>query len=269
MWNELALPRLFRSIKLHSDQDCQDFVELISTNPTIGNVALELEFLPSPQIQSRNLDILAANPISHYAVVESVFQLPPGTLALHPDTIIPPDIHETIEKLVGRMCGVRAFYHTAFWELGKKSPPQLFRNLSTFRSVERLEFRRSQLPMSLLRAYVSAFPSLRSLALTSYGEEREEPSQARLELYTPSLERLCIRNCSDCTPQILSWIASTNSKNTLRYLRLDIGSSDREPSIILEEFLREVGQSLIELDLGLDYTPSGKFDCDPRKSPQY
>ncbi|KAJ3491654.1 hypothetical protein NLI96_g567 [Meripilus lineatus] len=219
MWNELALPHIFRIVTVCLDAtDTKSFLDLISDKPMIGHAVRELALL-SPDPEDDDTPFYLSTPI----------------------------MHETMKMLVGKMSRLRVLYLISIYDTGEHSPPELFRNLSTFRNIERVEILGCRFPLSLLQAYVSAFPGLRSLVLNDSDEEEKDLLPFRSEVHPLSIERLRIR-CLPQPPPVLSWLASSNSKMTLKNLRLDV---DIIPNSPIQDFLRQIGPSLVELDLKL------------------
>lgn len=223
MWNELALPHIFRIVMFCLDAtDTKSFLDLISAKPMIGHAVRELALL-SPDPEDDDIPLYLCTPI----------------------------IHETMTMLVGKMSRLRVLYLISIYETGEHSPPELFRNLSTFHNIERVEILGCRFPPSLLQAYVSAFPGLRSLVLNDSEEEKKDLLPFRSQVHPLPIERLRIRRLSQ-PPLVLSWLASSNSKMTLRNLRLDV---DIIPNSPIQDFLREISPSLVELDLKLPELP--------------
>lgn len=125
-------------------------------------------------------------------------------------------------------------------------------SFSSFTAVDTLAFRNCTIDPPLLYALVSALPALRTLIMCSIISREADPAPNILQLRSPRLESIDIYNPPtylNGLNNILPWLATTESRDTIRSVKLSMHLHDAQA---VGRFIDAVGARLEELDLNLD-----------------
>lgn len=226
-WNDFARRHIFRLVLVRFGQSARTLRDLIDTKPQIASAVEELAICaPDPEGET-------------------------------PLPVSGPEVHNTVKLFLNTFPRLKTMMMMGMYDQGQFACPELFRDLGTFTTVERFEILGCKFSVSLLHAYICSFPNIHSLSVNTLAACEEDLLKHPPSLPVPKLKRIRLRTV-EAPEELLPWIASWDTKHLLQSANLD--AYDWEEGIV-EDFLKGVGDTLVDLDLKLVNTGVSGLRC--------